>query len=263
MKHIDISFVTAAYNREDLLALSLKSFLAQKNVNVEVIVVDDYSKFPIKTTLGKLFSNVKFIRLKKNSGPAAAFNTGIEKAAGDFICTIGSDDLVDEEFARKMINFSLKNDGPVICLSRPNFPKSLTIVSKFINWLINSARNLVLVILYFFNNGRLKSEAFFAAAPSRMVFPKKTLKKFRYNESMRSCEDWDLFLRIMKAEFIYILPETLSSFTYTKNSLSSTARDKNNWAGYYHAIGMLPKTSQKSILVKIFKFYIKVFQNIK
>jgi len=85
-----VSVVIPAYNRLELLAEAVKSVQAQTFQDFEIIIVDDGSRPPINLGRG---SKERIIRHEKNRGAAAARNTGIQCARGDFIAFLDSDDL--------------------------------------------------------------------------------------------------------------------------------------------------------------------------
>ena len=77
-----ISVIIPAFNSRDSLDTAIQSVLTQSHSVMEIIVVDDYSQPPLRNHFGKL---VKFVRNKKNLGPAVSRNLGAKLAIGDFI----------------------------------------------------------------------------------------------------------------------------------------------------------------------------------
>lgn len=101
IKKPKISIVIPAYNSEKLLGKCIESDLNQTLKEIEIIVIDDLStdntKFIIKK-YHKKDSKVIGIFSKKNRGAGYSRNLGIEKASGEFVGFIDSDDFVDKEF---------------------------------------------------------------------------------------------------------------------------------------------------------------------
>lgn len=87
-----ISVIIPAYNRENYLVETIESVLAQDYRPIEVIVVDDGSTDGT-ADVAKRFSTAVRYFYQPNSGCGAALNTGVEKAEGDYLSFIGSDDL--------------------------------------------------------------------------------------------------------------------------------------------------------------------------
>ena len=87
-----ISVVIPSYNRAELLKLTVQSVLAQTIPPTEVIIVDDGSTDHTQAVCATFPPPVRYIR-QKNSGVAAARNTGIRAVTGEWIAFCDSDDL--------------------------------------------------------------------------------------------------------------------------------------------------------------------------
>lgn len=95
-----ISIIVPVYNAEQYLCKCIDSILSQTYSNWELLLIDDGSKdssgeicksYSLKDKRIKTFS-------QKNSGPGAARNKGLDKANGEFIVFVDSDDWVDSNF---------------------------------------------------------------------------------------------------------------------------------------------------------------------
>ena len=103
-----VSIIIPTYNREQLLGRAIKSVLAQTYQDFELIIVDDGSTDNTER-LVKSFNSEKtrYIRHRKNKGPAAARNTGIRSAKGDYIAFQDSDDeWMPEKLEKQMRAFT-------------------------------------------------------------------------------------------------------------------------------------------------------------
>ena len=104
-----ISIIIPAYNAEKYLTSCLSSIEQQTYQNFEVIIIDDGSKDftgDICDTFATKDNRFKVIH-QKNQGVSVARNKGIEKARGEYIAFIDSDDKITPEY---LSSFSLKND---------------------------------------------------------------------------------------------------------------------------------------------------------
>ncbi|MGP2490294.1 glycosyltransferase family 2 protein [Mesorhizobium sp. PUT5] len=101
----DVSFVIAAYNAEQGIARAVESALAQRDVNVEVVVVDDCSN-DRTLEVARAFppGQVKVIALDENRGPGGARNAGFDAASGRWIAILDSDDTVRPDRLRRLID---------------------------------------------------------------------------------------------------------------------------------------------------------------
>lgn len=104
-KLILISVVIPVYNVEDYLSRCINSILQQSYTNIEVILIDDGSIDSSGDICDKFAAIDKRIKVyhKTNGGVSSARNLGIEKAAGDYICFVDSDDWVDIDYFEQVI----------------------------------------------------------------------------------------------------------------------------------------------------------------
>lgn len=110
---IQVSIIIPAYNAEKTIEKCLESALCQTYKNIEIIVIDDGSidETPrICDDIAVIYKNVKVYHIS-NSGAAVARNYGIEKASGDYIQFIDSDDTIEisltEQLYLSMINYQV------------------------------------------------------------------------------------------------------------------------------------------------------------
>lgn len=108
----DLSVIIPAFNAVEYIERCLCSVVAQDDVSLEVIVVDDGSRDETAALIDKLAEADPRITLLQsaNSGPAAARNLGIEAAAGDFITFVDADDEVLPGAFSSMVD-SLRRTG--------------------------------------------------------------------------------------------------------------------------------------------------------
>lgn len=86
-----ISVILTTYQRQTLLARALASVFAQTLADREVIVVDDGSTDATVEFLGR--QPVTVIRLAHTGNPAVGRNAGLERAQGELITFLDSDDV--------------------------------------------------------------------------------------------------------------------------------------------------------------------------
>lgn len=87
-----ISVVIPTYNRLRFLQQALASVWAQTYCDYELIVVDDGSNDGTLEYLASLGDRIKLI-CQQRGGPGAARNSGIQRASGDYLAFLDSDDL--------------------------------------------------------------------------------------------------------------------------------------------------------------------------
>lgn len=85
------SVVIPTHNRAGLLAETLETVFAQEERDFEILVVDDGSTDETPEVLSRYAGRIEVLR-QENRGPAAARNLGIERARGQYVAFLDSDD---------------------------------------------------------------------------------------------------------------------------------------------------------------------------
>jgi glycosyltransferase involved in cell wall biosynthesis len=88
----DLSIIIPVFNRQQMGERALRSALAQNAADAEIILVDDCSEPAFELPAALAAPNIRIIRHPANRGAAAARNTGIEGAHGDWLAFLDSDD---------------------------------------------------------------------------------------------------------------------------------------------------------------------------
>lgn len=104
-----VSVVIPVYNGALLVAEAIESAFAQTLPPLEVIVVDDGSSDGTADVVRR-FDAVHFIQ-QPNAGAAAARNTAIRAASGEFIALLDHDDLFPAERQERMVAALLAHPG--------------------------------------------------------------------------------------------------------------------------------------------------------
>ncbi|MGB1308392.1 MAG: glycosyltransferase family 2 protein [Oceanihabitans sp.] len=113
-----LSIIILNYNVQHFLELCLQSVTeATKNLNAEIIVVDNLSPDESCAMVKQKFPNVVLIENKVNSGFSKGNNIGVAKAKGEFICILNPDTVVAEDCFVKILKFAekQKNLGAIGC----------------------------------------------------------------------------------------------------------------------------------------------------
>lgn len=111
-----LSVIVSVYNTKKYLKDCIESILAQTYHNFELILVDDGStdgSSEICDEYTHLFSNVTVIH-KVNGGTVSARKAGIEKALGEYVSFIDSDDWIDDTMYEQMMGKILETNSDVV-----------------------------------------------------------------------------------------------------------------------------------------------------
>lgn len=124
------SVIIAVYNGERFLAQALESALDQTHRPTEVIVVDDGST-DRSGEIARSFEEVRCIH-QENQGVAAARNTALAAARGEFITFLDADDIWLPAKLEVQINYLLSHPECDLVFARlePFFDSEVTLPSK-------------------------------------------------------------------------------------------------------------------------------------
>jgi len=95
------SIVVPTYNGAGTVEHTLSSCFAQTFENFEVIVVDDGSSDNTLEVLDRISDPRLVVVSQENAGPAAARNSGMQKAQGEYIAFLDSDDVWYPDFLQQ------------------------------------------------------------------------------------------------------------------------------------------------------------------
>ena len=98
-----VSISIPAYNAERYILETIESILAQDYPNIELLVQDNHSTDGTWALLQELAAQHPQISIQQNEHTVhvvANFNRVINRAKGDFVMVMGSDDLLNPSFVR-------------------------------------------------------------------------------------------------------------------------------------------------------------------
>ncbi|MFD2740016.1 glycosyltransferase family 2 protein [Sulfitobacter aestuarii] len=104
-----VSVIIAAWNADRSLERSVMSCLAQRDIPVEVLIVDDASTdgtAALARDLAGRHPQVRSIALARNSGPAAARNAGFDAARGDWLAVLDADDAMAPDRLARLVAYA-------------------------------------------------------------------------------------------------------------------------------------------------------------
>lgn len=105
-----ISIIIPTYNHANFLGKALESILNQSYKNWEAIVIDNHSKDGTTTVLNKYKdSRIRYLKINNNGILAKSRNLGIQKAEGEWIAFLDSDDWWKKEKLETCTNEINKN----------------------------------------------------------------------------------------------------------------------------------------------------------
>lgn len=100
------SVIIPVYNAQKHLRRCVESVALGQERNLEIILIEDCSgddSWEICQQLQEEFPNVAAIRNERNSGVSFTRNQGLDRARGEYILFVDSDDWVSARYARKLL----------------------------------------------------------------------------------------------------------------------------------------------------------------
>ena len=90
-----VSILMPSYNHAPFVEVAVRSAMEQKGVDFELLVIDDGSTDESSQILKRLSDELGFYFLaRENRGMVATLNELAERAKGEYICTLASDDVM-------------------------------------------------------------------------------------------------------------------------------------------------------------------------
>ena len=179
-----ISVIIPTFNRKKTLGRAIQSVSNQSLSPFEILIIDDGSNDGTKEWVKKSFQDVKYI-YQNNQGVSSARNKGIKYAYGDWIAFLDSDD----EWLPNKLYEQVKAIG-----SNPEI--------KFFHtneiWIRNGVRvNQMKKHKKYGGYIFEKCLDICRVSPSSVLIKKEIFDDIgTFDESLRVCEDYDLWLRI-------------------------------------------------------------------
>ena len=127
-----ISIIIPAYNVEKYISLCLDSVIQQTYDNLNIIVVDDGSIDSTPRIIDEYAAKDKRIVAihKKNGGLSDARNAGLERAIGNYLMFLDSDDWLEKKCCEIVLNEIRKEQADIVIFEYFKEYKNKTIKIK-------------------------------------------------------------------------------------------------------------------------------------
>ncbi|OCC15885.1 putative glycosyl transferase [Dissulfuribacter thermophilus] len=220
-----VSVIIPTYNNGSIINRAIYSALKQVEVPLEIIIVDDGSTDDTeKIVRSSPSSSVRYF-FQKNAGPAAARNLGITMAKGEFIAFLDADDEWRPGYLKKVIDQFKKDEK----------------IGLIFTWAILRDNRGNEVIRNYYSPSRNKWHTIFWPNPlqctSSTVCRKSFLDKVGgFDESLRTREDQDLWIRLKEVSKLVEIPEPLVIVYKRDRSYSTRQSLKQMRSDYFNII---------------------------
>ena len=201
-----VSVVIPTFNRSGPLRRSLASVFAQTVAPIEVIVVDDASSDDTAAVMAGLQAPipVTYVRFERNRGGGAARNAGIDRARGDYVALLDSDDEWRPDHLERHLAHAAGRSG--------DFLQGSSSIH------IRGERSTPRRYDRDFEGRAAAGMDFILKMPmafqsSTLFAPAATWRGLRFDERFRRHQDWDLaFLALARGIPLRIWPDTTSTY---------------------------------------------------
>ena len=206
-----VSVVVPCYNRAELLDAALRSVAAQTFRDFEIVVVDDGSTDGTPLVLAEWERRGARVLRQANRGPSAARNNGVRAARGELLAFLDSDDLWRRTYREEIV--AVFDERPDVGLVAPAFQTmhadgrpTRRLVGKKSPGPVYTTRTLLQGDVGTIINPVIRRELFLAVGG--------------YDETLRSGEDCDLWLRLSCAAPMRHLPRPLMLYRQHPGNIS-------------------------------------------
>jgi len=213
-----MSVVTPCYNFSGYLHECIRSFLAQRMANVEMVVVDDGSKDDIKSVVDRYAeagrAARKFVRYvwKEHSGISATRNTAILAARSNIVVPLDSDDILMPDGL--LLRYHKMRDG-----------------YKFVHGPCYNLRDGRLFIPYNWKAWKETGSAQYIHAQGVAIHKDIFRRIGLYDENFWAKEDRELYFRILDAGYeVGEVTQEVAVYRVHEGSMTrSTRKKQQDW----------------------------------
>lgn len=226
-KPIFISVVVAAYNATSTLEACINSIACQTHGNLEILIVDDVSTdetLALAQKLAKQDERIKVIARKKNGGPAAARNSALDIATGEWIAVVDSDDTILPNRLSDLLKIAQEKNAEIVFdnlfyieyNARPNTPLNIYLPQD-LN--IEGEVTMAEFVESHVKSSRVPCLGFLKPMIRRDALEKNNI---RYNQNLTIGEDTMLILNLLtQGARTYITPNAWYQYRRRPGSLST------------------------------------------
>lgn len=183
-----VSVIIPTHNRSKMLARAIHSVLGQSYARLEIIVVDDASTDDTPDVV-KRFADprVNYISHATNRGGAAARNTGIRAAHGEFIAFLDDDNTWTSDKTAEQLR-AISGCDAVICTC-----------DAIGDDLSKHGQNEIVKAEH------LRRGEYTFGGTGVFMARSRVLKEIMFDETLPRYQDWDLFIRVaLKYRVVYL-----------------------------------------------------------
>jgi glycosyltransferase involved in cell wall biosynthesis len=205
-----VSVIIPSYNHGNYLARAIESVLAQTYQNLQIVVVDDGSTDNTKQVADG-FPNVVYV-YQQNQGLSAARNTGIDNSSGKYLLFLDADDWLSIDALKK--NIDILNAHPEAAFVSAGHVK-INDDGKILEEVkedVNSDHYLHLL------------QGNYIGMHATVLYARWVFDKFRFDTTLRACEDYDLYMKIARQYPVLHHPDIIAYYRIHGSNMSGNTK---------------------------------------
>jgi glycosyltransferase involved in cell wall biosynthesis len=206
-----VSVIIPNFNNSNYIAKAVQSVIDQTYSPYEIVVVDDGSTDDSREVIGSFGNQVRYI-WQENQGLGGARNTGIFAAGGDFVGLLDADDQWQPDYLERMV--ALMNQHPeaaVYYCQAQGMDSDGHHLPQFFGGPPIPADQMYPTLL----------RANFLIPSTILMRRSIVLNAGLFDQQLRSCEDWDLWLRILPEIHFVGISDNLVRYRLHAKTLSA------------------------------------------
>ncbi len=200
----EVTVIIPVYNAEKYIRKSLNSILNQTLKNIEILVIEDCStdnSLIIIQELQQSDDRVKIIKNSTNKGIVYGLNAGLDLASSDYIARMDADDIAYPERFEKQLHYLRQHTDTILVGTNME--------------LIDDRENHISFREYPQHHAEIIAALFDRSPfghPTVMFKKSAVIEIGGYREEFKTCEDYDLWLRLRNKGKFANLQETLLKY---------------------------------------------------
>jgi glycosyltransferase involved in cell wall biosynthesis len=228
MKSPTVSVVMPTYNHAGFVRQSIESVLAQQGVDFELLIADDGSSDNTREVVGSIEDRrIQFFAHTINRGACVVTNGLIQRATGEFIALINSDDYwTDSDKLAYQVKILREKPDVGACFGRARFVDKVGLhIDKatlpFGTVFDQPNRSQGEWLRYFFDHGNC------ICHPTVLIRRACYQELGMYNNRLRQLPDFDMWIRLIKKYPIHISERELVNFRILPGENASSQTGAN------------------------------------
>lgn len=199
------------YNRAGLIGKAIESVLAQEYSDWELLVIDDGSEDNTKEVVLTFEDPRIKYHYQDNQERSAARNNGIEKAIGDYVCFLDSDDYYLPQFLSEFNNAIVANNHQAAFYFCNTYCELEGVRSKSVGADLTFSNKYDFLLTN-------------TIGTPRVCLPKEIIKKNLFDLEIKNGEDFELWMRLIgDLEVNYINAYTQVFIEHDARSINDNA----------------------------------------